>query len=59
MKAQIYIARKVNQKAERVVSINIQSGKKLIDVELTMEDFAGAITGLSSPCKVEIHRIGD
>lgn len=59
MGPQIYIARKTNQKGERVVCINIQSGKELIDVELTMEDFAGAITGLSSPCKVEIHKIGD
>lgn len=57
--AQIYVARKSNQKGERVVGINVQSGKDLIDIELSMEDFAGAVTGLSSPCKVEIRRIGD
>lgn len=57
--AQIYMARKQNVKAKNVIGINIQDDKMIIDIEMSMEDFAAAITGLSSPCKIEMGKIGD
>lgn len=57
--AQIYIARKQNVKAKNVIGINIQDDKTIIDIEMSLEDFAKAVTGLSSECKYEVGKIGE